>query len=815
MRNRRSRPVRTRRVALMAAALAAGGGLLSTGPATADAESPAPDGDLGLTATAVDLGVAATERNIRTGAAGVLPDGTPVAYALSDGNPVSFNVINMDTGELISSFELPPKSVGAFPAIAPDGMVYFSVRDGKSSLVHRYDPATDEVEFLIESPTGEAVTRSMVVGEDGLIYGSTYPNARAFTYDPETGEVVDFGSVTGDDEYGWGLEESEGIMYVGTGIGAGHVMTVDTSTGEIAELPLPPEADAALTYFYEFQQVGDLIAMAFSPGISDGTNTLFWDTVDEEWACEGAIPRFLDLNGPFTKATPDGTMFYMSEDEIWSFDSADCSVEPTGWAAADLDDDTRVIDMVMTGEGDAATPVLIGMNNDGSTWRFAPTTGEHETFESVVPGAPLTAHTVTSGPDDRIYVSTYLGPGAIGRYDPATEEITTLSGPGQASSLIGFGDQIVVGSYPGGVVHIGDPEQPWDWGTNPAQAFRLIGDDQDRVIALATDDETVAMGTVSDYGVRGGSLTLSDMNGTVDVYRDLVDHQSVTSLTFGSDGLIYAGTGVRGGLSSQNSPLDAHLVVFDPDSREVVHAQVPVPDNDTVAALTFQGDTLWGLTNTGIVFSFDPSTQTVTSTTDLGTGQSPSPWGLASTLQAHPADGLLYGIAGENLFAFDPATEEFQFLSEAEYKRITITESGDIYAIGATNLYRIDIETGAAECTTTIDGTHDGALTVREGVTCIEGGTVHGATVVREGASLIAHDATLTGGLASTSAATIEVTDSSIAGAVSIVGTTGGTTISGTEISGPLACSGNDPAPSNLGVPNMVSGPRAGQCSEL
>ncbi|WP_163543256.1 hypothetical protein [Occultella kanbiaonis] len=806
---------RLHRLVPAGAALAVAAALLAATPAGAEPDDPTAEGALDASATVVDLGVAATEVNVRTGAAGVLPDGTPVAYALSDGNPVTFNVINLTTGALISAFPLPPKSIGSYPAIAPDGLVYFGVRDGSSTLVHRYDPSTDELDFLIESPTGDAVTRTLVVGDDGLIYGSTYPRAKAFTYDPETGEVVDFGSVTTDDAYGWGLEEVDGTMYIGTGIGVGHVMTVDTATGEIAEIPLPPEYDEVLTYFYRFRQVGDLVAMAFSPGLTGGTNSAFWDTVNEEWACEGAIPGFLQLNGPYTQATPDGVMYYMSAGEIWSFDSADCSTAPTGWAAAGLDDDTRVIDLVMVGEGDAAEPLLVGMNNDGSVWRFAPDTGEHASFESEVVGAPLTAHTVTSGPDGQIYVSTYLGPGTISRYDPATEQITQLNGPGQADSWLTYGDEVLVGSYPNAIVHRGDPAQPWDWGTNPAQAFQLIPDAQDRVISMATDGELVALGTVSDYGVRGGALTITDMNGSVDVYRDPVANQSVTSVAFGADGLVYAGTSIRGGLSSPNSPLDAHLVVVDPATGAQEFATVPVPGNDTVAALAVRGETVWGLTNTGVVFGFDTSTRTVTSTTDLGTGRSPSPWGLASTLQANPVDGLLYGIAGESVFVFDPRTQEFQILTEPGFKRLTITESGHLYAVGATNLYRIDVEGTAPACTVTIDGRHTGPLMVTDGVTCIAGATVSGPVTVRAGASLVVSDATIFGPVTSTSAATVAITDSSITGPVTITGSTVETTIAGSEIVGPLACSANTPEPTDAGASNTVSGPRSGQCADL
>ena len=39
--------------------------------------------------------------------------------------------------------------------------------------------------------------------------------------------------------------------------------------------------------------------------------------------------------------------------------------------------------------------------------------------------------------------------------------------------------------------------------------------------------------------------------------------------------------------------------------------------------------------------------------------------------------------------------------------------------------------------------------------------------------------------------------------------------IAGNLIIGPLACSGNNPAPVNHGAPNLVIGPRSGQCRGL
>ncbi|MFG2774207.1 hypothetical protein [Streptomyces sp. NPDC048350] len=47
-------------------------------------------------------------------------------------------------------------------------------------------------------------------------------------------------------------------------------------------------------------------------------------------------------------------------------------------------------------------------------------------------------------------------------------------------------------------------------------------------------------------------------------------------------------------------------------------------------------------------------------------------------------------------------------------------------------------------------------------------------------------------------------------GAVTFASNTGGTTLAGTTITGPLRCEGNTPAPETAGI--TVRGPRHGQC---
>lgn len=789
----------------------------SLGLASAAAGDDTPDG-LGLTAEVTDHGPVATEVSTSVSETGTLPDGTPVLYIGGSGEPASFTVVNAETGELIFAADVPPKSIGSPIQPLPDGSAFFGLRDGSGTIIYHWDAETHEITEALENPADGRLVRELQLGDDGLLYGSTYPNTRVFSYDPESGEERDYGNIldAGDsDTYAEGFAVHDGTAYVGTGMQNGHFVTVDLDSGETTEIELPAEYDQ-ISRFYRFQQVGDLIAMAFSPGLSAGTNTMFWDTAAGEFACEGAIDSFVSLNNPYSDATEDGRFYYKANDELWEFDSTDCSVSPTGWIDTDLEDTGthRTLSLVSTGAG--SEHLLLGLNRDGSFWNFDPATSEHEFFESQVTGSPLTAHSLHVGPDEQVYLGIYLSPQVLGRFDPATETIEQISGPSQADSWLTVDDQLLIGSYGNAVIHQGDPFAEWEWDTNPAQQFRLIGEQQDRVIQMATDGDTVAIATVADYGVQGGGLTITDMTDSGTTYRDLVEAQSTASVAYGNDGLIYAGTSIRGGLSSDNSPLDAHLVTFDPEQGTVTNAVVPVEGNDVVSGLVPIGDSIFGVTNSAHLFEFDTTTGEVVEIYDLGTDTSASPWGLGSGLHLSPADGLLYGNSGGDVFAFDPETGEHQILaSDTHYKRMDISPDGTIYALDDTHLYEITVDGAGAECTQTIDGRYAGALTISEGVTCIESGSVHGPITVQAGASLLADGAELRGPLHSTGAAAVELVGSSIYGPVTITGTTGSTILSDNEIRGPLSCSGNDPAPLDLGSPNTVRGPQSGQCSDL
>ena len=143
------------------------------------------------------------------------------------------------------------------------------------------------------------------------------------------------------------------------------------------------------------------------------------------------------------------------------------------------------------------------------------------------------------------------------------------------------------------------------------------------------------------------------------------------------------------------------------------------------------------------------------------------------------------------------------------------------------------------QCDRTISGWHTRPLEVDSGVTCLtDGARVVGPVTVAAGAGLLADGATISGPVTATDADVVDVRDSRLTGGITVEGATGSVAIagnritgrvnlhdnstglrpvvlSGNSISGPLACTGNEPAPTDDDVANQVVGRVTGQCADL
>ncbi|WP_211303100.1 GH92 family glycosyl hydrolase [Allonocardiopsis opalescens] len=201
-------------------------------------------------------------------------------------------------------------------------------------------------------------------------------------------------------------------------------------------------------------------------------------------------------------------------------------------------------------------------------------------------------------------------------------------------------------------------------------------------------------------------------------------------------------------------------------------------------------------------------------------------------------DGTTWSVIDERSgeeFRWRRQTRPFRIEAPGRYThyRLEVTAaSGETAALSEFEL----LAAPQTACTETVTGAHRGALTVAEGVTCLDAAQVSGAVRVEPGASLRVEGGALRGTLTAEGAAEIVLTGAELTGGVRLSGGTGPVALEGNRITGPvrltgntggpttvaantidggLSCSGNEPEPVGNGFPNTGRGAREGQCAEL
>lgn len=797
-------PARPLRAALIGGAVAA----LMMSPLAASADhGPEPVEQASAAGDVTDLGVAMSSINVRLSAVGELADGTPVGYLFSDGNPVSFEIVDLRTGDLLDQHRIDPYTVASAITVAEDGTAYLSVRSPNDGTLWKYSPDAQELEEIATGIAGEEMLRTLDVDGDTL-YGTTFPDANAFAMDLGTEEITEYGRIAPEGDYAWGLDAEDGEVWVGAGTPA-QLVTLDPDSGSTEPVGLPDGVAEGGDFIQRIETYDDDLRVVSHRAI-DGASAHLHDGTD--WI--GA----LDATGmwSYTEDTADGAFYYLSTDEddpLWAYDVEAREAAVVDLSGSGLEDElagTSQMFLSELGTDDFPGASVVGIRPDGQIWRYNLETGRGDVLGTDLEGAPVTTMSLAPGGDGQVYVGAYLSSGVMARIDPETDEIEQLSGPEQADAITAHGLDTFIGTYPNAGVFRADGEADWDWGTNPEQMLELGREEtgQDRPRHLISAGEHVAIATIPDYGELGGGLTLLDPDtGEHEFTRDIVADQSVTDLAYADD-FVYAGTSIHGGLDS--TPTADTAEVFAWHVEDGLQASVPIPGAEIIHSLTLDGEgRLWAMADTGNLIELDPETLEEVRTIDTGIAHD-NVWGSSASLTLHPDSGLLYGNAGNSLFNVDPASGDVSVLVDSGVKLSTVAGS-EVFFADETNVYRY--QPGGAQCDEEISGSHRGPLTIEEGTTCITDAEIRGPVTVSDGAALVLTDSDLKGPLRIDGAAEVSLAENTISGPVSITSSTGAVSLTGNTIHGPLSCSGNALDPT--GGDNTVRGPAGGQCADL
>ncbi len=549
---------------------------------------------------------------------------------------------------------------------ATDGWIYVGTSDGR---LFRHFPGSRLAESLGLALKGENFIWELTPGKNGEVFGATYPGAKVFRYHPDTGfQEVSNGAVKEGENYARSIayHEETDMLYVGVGAHT-SLIKLNPRTGSKTEI-LPPSdrGHAGFVYYLGIikgEASGDKL-LATITDTSENNKTLIYDIDTGTYTHQiGVVVARTAIKSPV-----DNKIYVTTGSRLYSFDLA--STPPK---------------MVTLNRNNASALAITWLTDNDLCYL----TGECKlvfynkslgnnvfALPLQVPPSPITINSMTYGPDGRVWMGGFFV-GNNAAYDPVTGKTDIYQGLSQSESISHLGKDLYFGIYPGAKFYRYDTTRPWVKDSNPKLLGRIAGQDRPYAYAAITDQNKMFFGTVPGYGRLGGALVEYNVNtDKLTSVEDVVKDQSIVSLCY-TDGVLYGGTSVWGGLGVQPIANEAKLFDVNPKTRTKMSECVPVPGAKAITALLDGPDGhLWGMAD-GTLFIFDKNRKTVLSTHELFKVSEATKSKHAARnacLILHPS-GRIFGKAYGELFELNPVTKTKTAIGKASAS-LTMDDKG-------------------------------------------------------------------------------------------------------------------------------------------
>ncbi len=602
-------------------------------------------------------------------------NGTTVIYTLFKGRGevlATFAVIDVLTREVLRSYPLPGVEAAWGVKVATDGRVYIGTHyDGG---LYRYTPGANSFEYLGRFGS-ESHVFSMVAGPNGKMYVGTYPGGRLYEFDPVSSQIRDMGQPDPEQRYVRSLtyDASRDVLYVGVGGTKSRIYKMNLADGTKKELlgELIPGGGDTYTWPYGLSFVDDRLFVKFSNG-----DLLIIRAEDD--AVEYYNPTGMDIHSERAIAIPGqpGRALFSYASDYYVYDSASVSFQKL----TSVEDGTNFADGKFVDLGSPEWPgqTFVAVGRHGNIEYYNLSTGIAYAKPAYY-SAPTLIQSIHNGPDGNIYVAGYMS--GFTAYDPTDGSISDTSTLGQVESSAIRNGHMLIGAYAGSRILDYDPAQPWS-DSNPVQLFDLRPFAQDRPFAMeyAADRDQLFVGNVPAPSSLQGAMAVYDFpTGQLEVFNNLIPNQSIVSLLY-KDGLVYGGTTIFGGLGTSGpTETEGKLFIFDPATKKIVYQAAPVAGRKGVTGLTLGPDGLiWGVAEDNI-FKFDPNTRKVVS--KIAKLRRYKEGGTVWTYGfLQPGlDGNMYGTSRGQFFMVKPATMEFILLNGAYGNYLNRDDYGTFY----------------------------------------------------------------------------------------------------------------------------------------
>jgi len=429
------------------------------------------------------------------------------------------------------------------------------------------------------------------------------PGGKLFSWDPKTRQYRDYGDWGPTFGYVRSVEHAAGKVYAGLGPSVG-LWQVDPRSGERVRIPAPAGMPTD-KYAYQLEDEGGYLYVLFAGGTTAQVGWVL-NLRTLEW--EHEIPGYMGQT--ITAADRHGRSYLLVDGELKLYDPKRGVLTGTGFKGGPEQADkgglgagkglARVLDKKTKHE------TVIGATSGGDLWRYdtVTETGTFSHLDDLV-GTPTAPRSLAKGPDGKIYAGGYFQ-GGLAVYDPATTTWTEYPFAHQIEGMSAHDGKMYFGVYPNAQLWEYDPAQPFG-ATNPKQLFDLKSDGQERPWTVVSAGQYLAIGTSPKNSQANGAVTLYDpATGAHRTWNSglVTGANQISALTY-RDGVVYGGS--LGCCNVDASKHPGQVFAMDAASGDVLWRSTPLPEEDGVAGLTFDGQgRLFGQTY-GTIFELDPA----------------------------------------------------------------------------------------------------------------------------------------------------------------------------------------------------------------
>lgn len=355
---------------------------------------------------------------------------------------------------------------------------------------------------------------NLILGNDGMIYGGTYPGCVLLQYNPREHILMNMGRMSKNPNnlYSRALWSLRNYLFINCGIENPHITLWDIEKG-ISKLFGKEKS--------QIKEIGFNYICTETEGKLDYYDNETFEPISQD------------------KINPDLEQGKISEKEFFSKNSIHMVTEFKK-------------DKLFGIRGQEYT--IINRNN-------LPI--ETLKLNKMPVDAPATGIlTVTADSKNRIWGSSNFGQ-TIFCYDPKNDSYfntpSVCNRNGEVYGIRAINDKIFMTCYAGGDHVVYDPSRPWDQinNVNPKTLKSLYPDlIRPETKSVIGPDGALWTGWMAKYGVYGGGVSRVDpKTEEVKVWKDLIPEQGLGSIASGKSNLYFTTTGKGNGLPEKDEPL--------------------------------------------------------------------------------------------------------------------------------------------------------------------------------------------------------------------------------------------------------------------